>query len=55
MFNEIIINIKKEFQGRFPDFDSLKPKLFNNPMEIEVSEVPCNMIYAGISCYKRII
>jgi hypothetical protein len=24
-------------------------------MEIEVSEVPCNMIYAGISCYKRII
>ncbi|XP_023722147.1 general transcription factor II-I repeat domain-containing protein 2B-like [Cryptotermes secundus] len=45
MFHEIIIDIKKEFQDRFQDFDSLKPKLalFNNPMEIEVSEVPCDL------------
>jgi hypothetical protein len=45
MFHEIIIDIKKEFQDRFQEFDSLKPKLalFNNPMEIEVSEVPCDL------------
>lgn len=45
MFHEIIIDIKKQFQDRFQDFDSLKPKLalLNNPMNIEVSEVPCDL------------
>lgn len=45
LFHEVIIDIKNEFQNRFQDFDSLKPKLalFNNPMDIEVSEVPCEL------------
>ncbi|PNF37381.1 hypothetical protein B7P43_G16662 [Cryptotermes secundus] len=45
MFHEIILDIKKEFQDRFQDFDSIKPKLalLNNPMEIEVSEVACDL------------
>lgn len=45
MFHEVIIDIKKEFQDRFQDFDSLKPKLtlFNNPMDIEASEVPSDL------------
>ncbi|KFM74022.1 hypothetical protein X975_16764, partial [Stegodyphus mimosarum] len=45
MFHEIITDIKKEFQDKFQDFDSLKTKLslLNNSVEIEVSEVPCDL------------
>lgn len=50
MFHEVIIDIKKEFQGRFKDFDSLKPKiaLFNKPVGTEVSEDPCNLILENL-------
>ncbi|KFM61314.1 hypothetical protein X975_17696, partial [Stegodyphus mimosarum] len=37
MFHEIIADIKKEFQDRFQDFDSLKTKLslLNNPWRLK--------------------